>query len=176
LRIVFPAAPEIMVGIRTGPVLALITMVTSEMIAQAGRAAISVQRARDGPVRDGLRRSSSACSASSSTPRSRNCGLSVVAWAELTHDIAVGPHDGGCRTEIDRQPADRTACARCAAVWARHRLRSRRRRPPGSRLLQQFGNAQYWDNVAITLFRLFSGFSIAAWIGVRLLAATTAAD
>src|SRR5204862_402293 len=35
LRIVFPAAlPEIMVGIRTGLVLALITMVTSEMIAR----------------------------------------------------------------------------------------------------------------------------------------------
>ena len=38
LRVVFPAAlPEIMVGVRTGLVLALITMVTSEMIArQAG--------------------------------------------------------------------------------------------------------------------------------------------
>src|SRR5437762_10385697 len=35
LRVVFPAAlPEIMVGIRTGLVLALITMVTSEMIAR----------------------------------------------------------------------------------------------------------------------------------------------
>jgi ABC-type nitrate/sulfonate/bicarbonate transport system permease component len=35
LRIVFPAAlPEIMVGVRTGLVLALITMVTSEMIAR----------------------------------------------------------------------------------------------------------------------------------------------
>jgi NitT/TauT family transport system permease protein len=35
MRIVFPAAlPEIMVGIRTGLVLALITMVTSEMIAR----------------------------------------------------------------------------------------------------------------------------------------------
>jgi NitT/TauT family transport system permease protein len=34
-RIVFPAAsPEIVVGIRTGLVLALITMVTSEMIAR----------------------------------------------------------------------------------------------------------------------------------------------
>ena len=48
--------------------------------------------------------------------------------------------------------------------------------PPAAvfaRLLQQFGNAQYWDNVAITLFRLFSGFSIAVVIGVSLgLAAT----
>ena len=35
MRIVFPAAlPEIVVGIRTGLVLALITMVTSEMIAR----------------------------------------------------------------------------------------------------------------------------------------------
>jgi ABC-type nitrate/sulfonate/bicarbonate transport system permease component len=48
--------------------------------------------------------------------------------------------------------------------------------PPSAvfaRLAQQFGNAQYWDNVAITLFRLFSGFSIAVVIGVSLgLAAT----
>ena len=35
MRVVFPAAlPEIMVGVRTGLVLALITMVTSEMIAR----------------------------------------------------------------------------------------------------------------------------------------------
>ena len=48
--------------------------------------------------------------------------------------------------------------------------------PPSAvfaRLIQQFGNPQYWDNVAITLFRLFSGFSIAVVIGVSLgLAAT----
>src|SRR5437016_2904927 len=48
--------------------------------------------------------------------------------------------------------------------------------PPGavfSRLFQQFGNPQYWDNAATTLFRLFSGFSIAAVIGISLgLAAT----
>ena len=48
--------------------------------------------------------------------------------------------------------------------------------PPSAvfaRLFQQFGNAQYWDNVAITLFRLFAGFSIAVVIGVSLgLAAT----
>ena len=41
------------------------------------------------------------------------------------------------------------------------------------RLLQQFGNPQYWDNAATTLFRLFAGFSIAVVIGVSLgLAAT----
>jgi NitT/TauT family transport system permease protein len=48
--------------------------------------------------------------------------------------------------------------------------------PPAAvfaRLFQQFGNAQYWDNVSITLFRLFSGFSIAVVLGVSLgLAAT----
>jgi len=42
-----------------------------------------------------------------------------------------------------------------------------------ARLLQQFGNPQYWDNATTTLFRLFSGFSIAVVIGVSLgLAAT----
>src|SRR5882724_9840674 len=48
--------------------------------------------------------------------------------------------------------------------------------PPAAvfaRLLQQFGNAQYWDSVAVTLFRLFAGFSIAVVLGVSLgLAAT----
>jgi NitT/TauT family transport system permease protein len=42
-----------------------------------------------------------------------------------------------------------------------------------ARLFQQFGNPQYWDNAATTLFRLFAGFSIAVVIGVSLgLAAT----
>jgi NitT/TauT family transport system permease protein len=42
-----------------------------------------------------------------------------------------------------------------------------------ARLIQQAATSQYWDNVAITLFRLFSGFSIALVIGVGLgLAAT----
>jgi ABC-type nitrate/sulfonate/bicarbonate transport system permease component len=42
-----------------------------------------------------------------------------------------------------------------------------------ARLFQQFGVAQYWENFAITLFRLFAGFSIALVIGVGLgLAAT----
>src|SRR5205814_10583145 len=42
-----------------------------------------------------------------------------------------------------------------------------------ARLLQQFGNAQYWDAFAVTLFRLFAGYSIAAVLGVSLgLAAT----
>ena len=42
-----------------------------------------------------------------------------------------------------------------------------------ARLLQQFGSAQYWEAFAITLFRLFAGFSIAVVLGVSLgLAAT----
>ena len=48
--------------------------------------------------------------------------------------------------------------------------------PPGAvlaRLLQQFGNAQYWEHAATTLFRLFSGFSIAVVIGVSLGVAAT---
>ena len=57
VRIVLPAAlPEIMVGCRTGLVLALITMVTSEMIArQTGCRQHPVQLARHGAVRHGLR-------------------------------------------------------------------------------------------------------------------------
>jgi len=41
------------------------------------------------------------------------------------------------------------------------------------RLIQQFGNPQYWDAFATTLFRLFAGFAIAVVLGVPLgLAAT----
>src|SRR5258707_655526 len=42
-----------------------------------------------------------------------------------------------------------------------------------ARLLQQIGTSQYWDNFAITLFRLFSGFSIALVTGVTLGVAAT---
>jgi len=48
--------------------------------------------------------------------------------------------------------------------------------PPGAvftRLIQQFGTAEYWSHAAVTMFRLFSGFSIAVVLGVSLgLAAT----
>ena len=43
--------------------------------------------------------------------------------------------------------------------------------PPATvlaRLIQQFGNPQYWENAATTLFRLFAGFSIAVAMGVGL--------
>jgi NitT/TauT family transport system permease protein len=42
-----------------------------------------------------------------------------------------------------------------------------------ARLLEHFGTAQYWDNLAITLFRLFAGFSIAVMVGVSLGLAST---
>ena len=48
--------------------------------------------------------------------------------------------------------------------------------PPGTvfaRLIQQFGTLQYWEHAATTLFRLFSGFSIAVVIGVSLGVAAT---
>ena len=56
-RVVLPAAlPEIMVGCRTGLVLALITMVTSEMIArQTGSRQHLLQRARHGAIQHRLR-------------------------------------------------------------------------------------------------------------------------
>jgi ABC-type nitrate/sulfonate/bicarbonate transport system permease component len=42
-----------------------------------------------------------------------------------------------------------------------------------ARLIEYFGTAQYWDNFAITLFRLFAGFSIAVVVGVSLGLAST---
>ena len=48
--------------------------------------------------------------------------------------------------------------------------------PPAAvfaRLFEQFGSGQYWEAFAVTLFRLFAGFAIAAVLGVLLgLAAT----
>jgi NitT/TauT family transport system permease protein len=93
LRVVFPAAlPDIMVGIRTGLVLALITMVTSEMIARkqgVGDILFNAMAMAQyetvyativiigvlGFVIDAL------------FERLRG---RVVAWAEPTHEIAVG--------------------------------------------------------------------------------------
>ena len=48
--------------------------------------------------------------------------------------------------------------------------------PPGAvfaRLAQQLGDAQFWQQVATTLFRLFAGFSIAVVVGVTLGVAAT---
>jgi len=92
-RIVLPAAsPEIMVGIRTGLVLALITMVTSEMIARKQGvgdilfnalamaqyeivyATIIIIGALGFIIDAGFER----------------LRAHMVAWAEPTHDIAVG--------------------------------------------------------------------------------------
>ena len=42
-----------------------------------------------------------------------------------------------------------------------------------ARLFQQFGSAQYWEAFAVTLFRLFAGFSIAVVLGVSLGVAAT---
>ena len=85
VRIVLPAAlPEIMVGCRTGLVLALITMVTSEMIARRPASAIScsIRSTWRSTTRSTPRSSSSACSASCSMPRSKRCARRLVAWAE----------------------------------------------------------------------------------------------
>jgi NitT/TauT family transport system permease protein len=93
LRVVFPAAlPEIMVGVRTGLVLALITMVTSEMIARQAGVGSILFNALDmaqyasvyamiviigvlGFVLDLL---------------FERLRAKLVAWAEPGHDIAVG--------------------------------------------------------------------------------------
>ena len=92
-RVVFPAAlPEIMVGIRTGLVLALITMVTSEMIA------------RKQGVGDLLFNALAMAQYETVYATIIIIGMlgfiidagferlraHVVAWAEPTHDIAVG--------------------------------------------------------------------------------------
>ena len=93
LRIVFPAAlPEIMVGIRTGLVLALITMVTSEMIARKqgvgdllfnALAMAQYETVYATIIIIGIL--GFVIDAAFEKLRFR-----VVAWAEPTHDIAVG--------------------------------------------------------------------------------------
>jgi len=93
LRIVFPAAlPEIMVGIRTGLVLALITMVTSEMIARKqgvgdllfnALAMAQYETVYATIIIIGML--GFVIDAAFEKLRFR-----VVAWAEPTHDIAVG--------------------------------------------------------------------------------------
>ena len=93
LRIVFPAAlPEIMVGIRTGLVLALITMVTSEMIARKqgvgdilfnARAMAQYETVYDTIVIIGLM--GFAIDVAFEWLRGH-----LVAWAEPVHEIAVG--------------------------------------------------------------------------------------
>jgi NitT/TauT family transport system permease protein len=42
-----------------------------------------------------------------------------------------------------------------------------------ARLIQQFGTYEYWSHAAVTLFRLFAGFSIALVVGVTLGVAAT---
>jgi NitT/TauT family transport system permease protein len=93
LRIVLPAAlPEIMVGARTGVVLALITMVTSEMIArQAGVGNIlfnSLDMAQYGAVYATILIIAAlgfGLDLAIERLRSR-----LLAWAEPVHQIAVG--------------------------------------------------------------------------------------
>ena len=92
-RVVFPAAlPEIMVGIRTGLVLALITMVTSEMIARKqgvgdllfnALAMAQYETVYATIIIIGML--GFVIDAAFEKLRFR-----VVAWAEPTHDIAVG--------------------------------------------------------------------------------------
>src|SRR5437763_3367969 len=48
--------------------------------------------------------------------------------------------------------------------------------PPAAvfgRLIEQAGNPQFLENVGVTLFRLFAGFSIALLVGVTLGVAAT---
>ena len=93
LRIVFPAAlPEIMVGIRTGLVLALITMVTSEMIARKqgvgdilfnALAMAQYETVYATIVIIGVMGFVHRCR------RSSGCAPHLVAWAEPAHEIAA---------------------------------------------------------------------------------------
>ena len=86
MRIVLPAAlPEILVGCRTGLVLALITMVTSEMIArQTGVGNILFNSLDDGAVRHGLRhdRHHRRARLRARRRRSRRCAAGSSRWAE----------------------------------------------------------------------------------------------
>src|SRR5262249_49729537 len=163
----------IFVGIRTGLVLALITMVTSEMIArQAGVGSIlfnALDMAQYASVYamiviigglgvildllfEGLR-------------------AQFVAWAEPRHDIA-----GGARLKAERPWRVGLALlppACLVAVW--HGIAVAGLAPAAllplpsavfARLLQQLHNPLFLQHAATTLFRLFAGFAIAVVVGV----------
>jgi NitT/TauT family transport system permease protein len=93
LRIVLPAAsPEIFVGIRTGLVLALITMVTSEMIARQAGVGNILFNSLDMALYDTVYAMILIIAALGFVLDAlfERLRASVVAWAEPTHDIAVG--------------------------------------------------------------------------------------
>ena len=93
LRIVFPAAlPEIMVGIRTGLVLALITMVTSEMIARQAGVGNILFNSLDMALYDAVYATIIIIGALGFIIDALFEALRfrVVAWAEPTREIAVG--------------------------------------------------------------------------------------
>ena len=93
LRVVFPAAlPEIVVGVRTGLVLALITMVTSEMIARQSGVGNILFNSLDMALYDTVYAMiviigvlGFVLDVAFEKLRSR-----LVAWAEPVHQIAVG--------------------------------------------------------------------------------------
>ena len=180
-RVVFPAAlPEIMVGIRTGLVLALITMVTSEMIA------------RKQGVGDLLFNALAMAQYETVYATIIIIGMlgfiidagferlraHVVAWAEPTHA------DRGRLDMTARRTAEIAVgilpIALVLALW-QGVVASGIAPPvllpaPGAvfaRLIEQMGNRQFLENAGITLYRLFAGFSIAVIIGVTLGLAST---
>ena len=178
LRIVLPAAlPEIFVGCRTGLVLALITMVTSEMIArQSGVGNIlfnSLDMAQYDTVYamiviigvlgfvldvvfEQLRASAGRLGRAGAPDRGRD---DMTARA-------------GHPSSLIGAAADRAAARRCGTGspppgWRRRRCCRRRCRcsrvSPSSSAIRPF-----LQHAATTLFRLFAGFAIAVVIGVGL--------
>jgi len=177
LRIVLPAAlPEIVVGIRTGLVLALITMVTSEMIArkqgvgdilfnalamaqyETVYATIVIIGMLGFIIDVGFER------LRVGRAGTRDCGWLDMTSARRFSEIAVGI----------------LPIALVLALW-QGIVASGIAPPvllpaPGAvfaRLIEQVGNRQFLENAAITLYRLFAGFSIAVVLGVTLGVAAT---
>ncbi len=181
IRIVLPAAlPEILAGCRTGLVLALITMVTSEMIARQSGAGNILFNALDmaqydtvfamiiiiGAMGIGLdaafeqlRRAAGALVRAALRHAAEFDGL-LMNRARSHRDIAA-------RHGADRAGDRAVAGARVVRLCAGRRC-CRRRAHVFARLLQQLAIRQFQQENAATLFRLFAGFSIAVVLGVTL--------
>ena len=164
-----PRCREIFVGIRTGLVLALITMVTSEMIARQAGVGNILFNALDMAQYDTVYAMiviigvlGFVLDVGFERLRAR-----LVAWAEPVHEIAVGTrHDAARRTGevLHRRPADR-AGPRAVAGHRQSGMAPPSLLPPPAavfaRLVEQLGQPVFLGHAATTLFRLFAGFAIA---------------
>ena len=174
-RIVLPSAlPEILTGCRTGLVLALITMVTSEMIARQSGAGNILFNALDMAQYDTVFAMIIIIGAlgiilDAAFEKLRS---SLVRWSQPRHDI---PLELLMNSGIKQGLLGVTPIVLFIAVWqalisfgyAPVTLLP----PPGAvmlRLLQQLFTSAFLHEIGATLFRLFAGFAIAVVVGVSI--------